>query len=1157
MKFSPKILSVGCWNIEGIYKNINGVRISKLEDETFENTLKKFDILCLQETHTSQNDRPNLKNFVATPHCRKISSNKRYFGGMLLFIRRTISKGVKVNSKLDVDSLEIVLDKGFFGFTRDIRILFTYASPTTSPYTRAREDTVFEKIETYIEDGRNSFLVMGDLNGRTKTEDDFVRDSEDKHSPICNIPCYTVDQQIKRNNRDSNTVDEHGKIILEICKSNSLRILNGRTKGDEFGTFTRYPKRADENPSVIDYTLCGESLMPLVHSFSVLPFTELSDHCCTSTFIKTNRNLLQDSTQGEVTKVNPNPPKIKFDRNRVNIFQENVQASEKLGPLKTLVNTADLDESKINVCVLKLNELIVESAIKTCPVNKTLKKKKKTSKKCWFNKDCSTLQGHLRRLCRDLAKHPFDKQKRQTYIKARNEYKRTCRKAEQKCRHDLTKKLLKIGLEDPKSFWNIIKQMNNWGKEKDDETDQITPLTWKEYFTKLLNDRTSTNALPIDETTPQPTPTFNPILDRKITMIELRKALTLLKNHKAAGCDRISAEYLKAFAESFDDILLTLLQKLFTLQIYPSEWASNFLKPIYKKGECIDPDNYRGLAIGAALAKLYSLILLGRLTEYIDKKDLISVNQIGFMTCTSDHIFLLQTIIEKVVKKNKNRLYAVFIDFKKAYDTVDRGKLFRRLQEIGINGPFFKNIRAMYKTVSYKIKLKGGYLDPIESNLGLKQGCPLSPMMFNLYIDDMKDIFDAQCDPVTITDTNISHFLYADDLVLVSLSPEGLQRSLDKISDYATTKSLTISIKKSKSMIFNLGGRLIDKKFYINDEPLEPVKSFCYLGFEVVPSGVVTHAKEVLNDKAKKALHPLLGAIAKFNLPVKLAIRLFHTYISPILLYGVENWSILSDLDIERFQELSIFQKTEKSITDTVHKKLLKFVLGVSKTCHNMAVYGETGEIPLSLKGYRLMLNYWKRLSTLPDKSLAKKALIENANIRTNWLITIEKLVRVFRLIEVPAKKFKDTTKTRIPEYFTVNWKNKLLSEDISRLRTYKTINSDFTLPKHLGLPYENRKVISKIRCSNHPLAIEKGRQKRPKTPRDERICILCDDQVIEDEEHFLLRCDTYSILREEYQMNFENIPDMLNTDDQYQLSKYLISSYELRLRLIQGRERD
>ncbi len=67
------------------------------------------------------------------------------------------------------------------------------------------------------------------------------------------------------------------------------------------------------------------------------------------------------------------------------------------------------------------------------------------------------------------------------------------------------------------------------------------------------------------------------------------------------------------------------------------------------------------------------------------------------------------------------KLYAVFIDFKKAYDTVDRSKLFRRLQDIGIDGIFFKNIKAMYENISYKIKLKDGYLDPIVSNLGLKQ----------------------------------------------------------------------------------------------------------------------------------------------------------------------------------------------------------------------------------------------------------------------------------------------------------------------------------------------------------------------------------------------------------------------------------------------------
>ena len=312
---------------------------------------------------------------------------------------------------------------------------------------------------------------------------------------------------------------------------------------------------------------------------------------------------------------------------------------------------------------------------------------------------------------------------------------------------------------------------------------------------------------------------------------------------------------------------------------------------------------------------------------------------------------------------------------------------------------------------------------------------------------------------------------------------------------------------------------------------------------------------DTLNDKARKALHPLLGAIAKFDLPGALSIRLFHTYISPILLYGVENWSILSDLDIDRFDDQYIFKKTERSGSDVVHRKLLKFVLGVSKTCHNVAIYGDTCEVPLSLKGYRLMLNYWKRLTSLPGGSLAKKALIENANIRTNWIRTIEKLLRSSKLLGVPSKKFKDKTKSTIPDYFETNWKNKLLNEEISRLRTYKTLNDNFTIPKHLGLPYSLRKVISRMRCSNHPLAIEKGRQKNPKIPREHRLCILCNEQVIEDEDHFLLRCTAYSHVRDYYSMTFANVPDMLNMDDQYKLAKFLTSALELRQRLIWGRE--
>ena len=163
---------------------------------------------------------------------------------------------------------------------------------------------------------------------------------------------------------------------------------------------------------------------------------------------------------------------------------------------------------------------------------------------------------------------------------------------------------------------------------------------------------------------------------------------------------------------------------------------------------------------------------------------------------TSDHIYLLQTIIEKVVKKNKKKLFAAFIDFKKAYDTVDRNCLFRRLKSLGINGLFRQNIEAMYDNIKYSIKLRNEVLEPIHSNLGLKQGCPLSPMLFNLYIDDVGNNFDELCDPIQFQNETINHFLYADDLVVLSYTADGLQRSLHQLSRYAKSKHLTVSTKK-------------------------------------------------------------------------------------------------------------------------------------------------------------------------------------------------------------------------------------------------------------------------------------------------------------------------------------------------------------------------
>ena len=142
---------------------------------------------------------------------------------------------------------------------------------------------------------------------------------------------------------------------------------------------------------------------------------------------------------------------------------------------------------------------------------------------------------------------------------------------------------------------------------------------------------------------------------------------------------------------------------------------------------------------------------------------------------------------------------SVAVDFKKAYDTVNRALLIKRLQFVGINGIFMRNIMAMYEKTEYCIKLKDGHTRPIKSNFGLKQGCPLSPMLFNINIDDIKDIFDDQDNPIHIQNTKINYFLYADDLVILSESRAGIQRGIDKAYNFAKAKHLTISYKKKQN----------------------------------------------------------------------------------------------------------------------------------------------------------------------------------------------------------------------------------------------------------------------------------------------------------------------------------------------------------------------
>ena len=155
-------------------------------------------------------------------------------------------------------------------------------------------------------------------------------------------------------------------------------------------------------------------------------------------------------------------------------------------------------------------------------------------------------------------------------------------------------------------------------------------------------------------------------------------------------------------------------------------------------------------------------------------------------------------------------------------------------------------------------------------------------------------MFDQSCHPVRLGNAHLSCLLYADDLILLSESQSGLQKCLSKLEIYAKKWKLNINKKKSKILLFGTTAQRrshILTKWYYENETLEQVNEYRYLGITIHSSGNFKKAQKVLCNKALRAFNDLLKKFSSFeNMPIKILLKLFHTMIIPILLYGCEIW---------------------------------------------------------------------------------------------------------------------------------------------------------------------------------------------------------------------------------------------------------------------------
>ena len=224
------------------------------------------------------------------------------------------------------------------------------------------------------------------------------------------------------------------------------------------------------------------------------------------------------------------------------------------------------------------------------------------------------------------------------------------------------------------------------------------------------------------------------------------------------------------------------------------------MTPLHKSEDLSDPKNYRGIAVSSCLGKLFNKLLNTRLENKCVKEDLISDCQGSGKkgSRTADHLFIIRFLIDKYVNGSGKKLFACFFDIRKAYDSVPRNLLFYTLlKDYKIGGNFLKILQQMYSENQIFVKLSDGLCQPFVSSVGVLQGETNSPLLFNLFVNKISQVFDSSCDPVQINNTDQSCLLWSDDLFVVSQSAEGLQNSINNVVEFYDSLGLKLNSKKN------------------------------------------------------------------------------------------------------------------------------------------------------------------------------------------------------------------------------------------------------------------------------------------------------------------------------------------------------------------------
>ena len=979
----------------------------------------------------------------------------------MVYIRDSIRKGIKL-MKNDIDSIIwFKLDKNFFQTKSDRFIATVYIPPENSPVYNIYNVDFFQKLENEISffSRKGDVYLCGDLNSRTGQSRDFIMN--DSAIPGLDDNSIPLDTPIRRKSLDNET-NRYGICLLDLCKSTGIRILNGRkfANTDKMTCFTA------RGESLIDYILTFERNFCDISDMKVLDFNEYSNHApiTISLRIGTDRSSTANATQKTY---------YKWDDTQRNDFIQLLS-----NDIHLLYSICEENDS-IDVTVTKFSEFITDRAnqffkkcVTKCKEN-IFSSADFSEKQKWFDNDCYLKKLKVREAVKayNVCKTAENRNK---VFACKKDFKYHCRKRKQKYNQERYKKMNEVRQKNPKQFWKIFKS------RKSSPENNISDQEFFEYFRNLSSEIEEN--LPDDvrffienfDTDDRETTYTN--FDDPFSQIEIRKAIKNLSSNKACGADNIINEYFIHAAELLVEPIKLLFNKILQTGVFPSQWATGLIVPIYKKGDADDTNNYPGITLISCFAKLFTSVINNRLKTWEQENEISTDAQFGFKTnhSTIDAIFILKYLIDKKLNDKKN-LYCAFIDLKKAFDSVSRTSLWYKLIKCGIDGKILKIIRSLYSEIKLRVRNLNSLSDLYSCDLGLLQGEILSPFLFTIFLNDIEMHLGQNLhDGITLDHLQLYLLLFADDAVLISETPEGLQRSLDSLHTYCNKWNLKVNTEKTKIMVFRKGGTISqDMHWYYAGQEIEIVNSFNYLGVIFSSGGSFIQNAKYLADKALKAMHSLFNITKDIDTPINILLQLFDSLIASILYYGCETWVFLNAESIER-----------------IHRKFLKYLVNVKMSTCNYAIYKEFGRYHLSIERQIRIIKYWFKLINIQDSNCILNAVFNDmlhmkrsTPRQESWLNKVKNLLDNNGFSDVwtypnsvNKKKFLPIFKRRLIDNFINETRRNL--EASSSMSLYKEINQNFELSPYLTkiVNRKHRNALAKLRLSSYNLKIESGR---------------------------------------------------------------------------------